>query len=281
MKPNHRRRVYYNFYETVYKPDHPSQYGGSDSPDWSRWVDSTRRAMVALFQRLGFDVNTSALVLELGCGTGYLKDLHPGWIGLEFSLSALRRMFPQAATQTNRLVNADMQMLPFKSGSVDLLFSWAAIEHVPKPELVMVEVERVLKPGGIAILAPSWNCRSWTVKRLKFRSYRELGWIEGVDKVTIPIRNNLIYRGLMALPFRIKREISAIFLGALEFDYRRLSPDFSTGTPHISDDDAYASMDPHAAIIYFKSRHWEILSHPTFTRRLLSRHEPVVVRKPT
>lgn len=146
---------------------------------------------------------------------GYLRDVHQGWLGLELSLSALQRVLSQTPMQPNRLLNADMQVLPLKGGSIDLLFSWAAIEHVPNPELVMAEIQRVLKPGGIAILAPSWNCRSWTAKRLQFRSYRELCWVDRFAKMTIPIRNSLLWCGFCALPGRVKRELVAFFSESL------------------------------------------------------------------
>lgn len=81
------------------------------------------------------------------------------------------------------------------------------------------------------------------------------------------------------MPSRIRRELSACFSNNLKFDYVRLQPDFSLETEHIADDDAYASMDVHAAILYFKSRGWELISHKNFTSRFLARHEPLVVRK--
>jgi SAM-dependent methyltransferase len=173
-----------------------------------------------------------------------------------------------------------MQRLPFADESVEFIFSWAAIEHVPAPELVMSEIERVLKPAGIALFAPAWNCRSWTVKRLKMRHYRDLSWGDRLDKVTIPIRNHLLWRGIQSLPSRVWRELRALLGKSIPFDYCRLQPDFNVNAVHVSDDDAFASMDPYAAIIYFRPRGWQVLSHPTFIKRFFSRHEPVVVRKP-
>jgi hypothetical protein len=39
-------------------------------------------------------------------------------------------------------------------------------------------------------------------------------------------------------------------------------------------------MDPHAAILYFRGRGWNVLSHPTRAARMLVRHGAVVVQKP-
>jgi SAM-dependent methyltransferase len=171
--------------------------------------------------------------------------------------------------------------MPLGDESVDAVFSWAAIEHVPNPERVMAEIERVLVPGGVAFLAPAWNCRAWTVKRLQIRRYADLSTRDKVAKATIPVRNLLLWRAAAALPRRIARELRAsLRRGPLAFDYDRLYPDFSLDLPHITDDDAQAAMDPHAAVLYFASRGWSTISHPTFVSRMKARAEPVVVRKP-
>ncbi len=252
------RQQYYSFYNS----DDPQRWGRAEMSEQrgvtERWIGS----------------DSDKVVLELGCGIGALRDVHPNYIGLEFSLTALRR-FPGKA----RRVNADMQHLPFRDKSVDFIFSWTTLEHVPHPDQTLVQIERVLKSGGIALLAPAWNCRSWASKALPIRSYRELSWPDRINKGTIPIRNSLVWRGIFAIPVRIYREIRLVLSGEpLSFDYRRLSPELSEYV--YTDCDAFASMDPHAAIMYYLSRGWQILSHPTFIRRFFARHEPVVVRKP-
>src|SRR5262245_17301014 len=90
--------------------------------------------------------NQTDVVLELGCGLGALAAIHPNYLGLELSRTAIR-----SAAFSAPVVNGDMQELPFRSGSVSFIFSWAALEHVPRPELVLEEVRRVLKPGGVAL----------------------------------------------------------------------------------------------------------------------------------
>ena len=270
---NHASQMscYRPFYESVYRTDHSSNYGGDDD---SR-IAFIRQITKAWLERGG--VTADDMVLELGCGLGYLSDFHPNWVGMEFSLQACGRIARRGVN--GYILNADMQTLPFKTGSLRAVFSWVAIEHVPHPEYVLAEVERVLNSGGIAILAPAWNCRSWTVKHLEVRTYAELSWPDRLTKVMIPLRNCMIWRGFWALLLRIRREIAAL-RGPVAFDYRRLYPDFCASQIHLADDDAYASMDAHAAIIYYESRGWEILSHRTFASRFFVRNAPVVVRKP-
>jgi SAM-dependent methyltransferase len=227
----------------------------------SRWIKASE-----VGQRLG-------IIVELGCGTGPLSQVHPDYVGLEFSRTALK-----AVRAGVRTVNADMQMLPFRSNSVGFIFSWAAIEHVPHPERVFEEISRVLRPGGVALLAPAWHCRPWASKGLPVRDYRELDWRSRLEKLTIPIRNTLWWRALWAAPARFAGEFRALAREPLPFHYRRLTPNL---TDYVyTDCDAFTSMDPHAAILYFATRGWNILSHPSWAARMLSRHEPIVVKKP-
>ena len=56
--------TYRRFYETVYRPDHPSNYGGVVDER----ITSLREATQVWLERVGVGAND--LVLELGCGLG-------------------------------------------------------------------------------------------------------------------------------------------------------------------------------------------------------------------
>jgi SAM-dependent methyltransferase len=209
-------------------------------------------------------------VLELGCGRGALSNLAPRYVGLDLAFAPL-------VANRGRMVQGDMEELPFRDESVAAIFSWAAIEHVPHPERVLSEVERVLRRGGMAILAPAWHCRPWAAEGLEFRPYAELRPTQKLRKALIPFRNNVLWRALFELPQRVARELLAP-LRRPTFRYRRLQPNL---TEYVGTDcDAFTSMDPHAAILYFATRGWDVPSHPTWTSRMLVRHGAVVVRKP-
>jgi SAM-dependent methyltransferase len=273
-------RGYAEYYREAYKPGHCTAYDmGVDPSDDSPRAAELRAETRKWLEATGVAARVEARVLELGCGLAQLRDVHPGWIGLEFSETAVQRVHAQFPHV--RMVHGDMQAMPFEDEGIDCLFSWAAIEHVPHPEQVMAEIARVLAPGGVAILAPAWNCRSWTVKRLQIRRYRDLSVRDAFEKATIPLRNTLLWRGLAVLPRRLAREVRVKATGRpCPFDYVRLYPDLALDLPHITDDDAQANMDPHAAVLYFRSRGWDVLSHEGLVARLAVRTGPVVVRKP-
>ena len=251
-------------YKHFYNAEDPNRWGRIEMPEqFSVTQEWLLKSGVTGCERV---------ILELGCGTGPLSSIHSNYIGLDFSLLALRK-FATSAT----CINGDMQSLPIKDDSVDFIFSWAALEHVPNPEHVLTEVERILKVGGIALLAPAWNVRSWAAKALPIRPYRELPWRDRLQKIAIPARNCLVWRAMFAIPRRLYREICALRRRPMMFDYKKLSPNLEEYV--YTDCDAFTSMDAHAAIIYFKSRNWSILSHNGFIERLMVRHEPVVVKK--
>jgi len=56
--------------------------------------------------------------------------------------------------------------------------------------------------------------------------------------------------------------------------------DFSFPTLKNADWGAFTAMYPHAAIVYFSTRRWRVLSHRSVMSRLLCRREPVVVQTP-
>ena len=134
------------FYEQVYDYGHPINYGGDEDSfeERNRPLRSVLNKWMAHFQ-----IFDEATVVEIGCGMGYLHVCHPNWHGIEYSSTAVKR----AKKDFGRLniVQGDARCLPLESGSVDFLFSFAALEHVPEVELAFYEIGRVLKPGGGSI----------------------------------------------------------------------------------------------------------------------------------
>lgn len=244
----------FNFYNA----DDPARWGRAEIPE----------ALDATAEWLARRLHPDGPVLEIGCGRGALAGVSDRYIGVDLSLPAL-------ASGHGRRLCADAESLPVRAGSIAFVFSWAALEHVPNPERVLAEIERVLRPGGVALLAPAWHCRPWAAEGLEFRPYRDLRPTQRLRKALIPFRNWIWWRALFEAPRRLARELRA---GTPRpFPYRRLRPNLEAylGT----DSDAFTSMDPHAMIVYFASRGWEVPSHPTRRARLASTHEPVVVRK--
>jgi hypothetical protein len=91
-----------------------------------------------------------------------------------------------------------------------------------------------------------------------------------------------VIRAISSIPSRFSREFKLAMKWKLSLDYNELHPDLSLNDkwPHTSDDDAFISMDAHAALAWFKSRGYECISHPRFIDRIMVRGNEIVVRKP-
>lgn len=88
-------------------------------------------------------------VLDLGCGLGGYS--------LALQRHAARVVSLDLAAPEDRslkrMVRANALELPFGSQAFDLLICASLIEHVQSPQQLIGEIERVLKPGGIAYLS--------------------------------------------------------------------------------------------------------------------------------
>ena len=57
------------------------------------------------------------------------------------------------------LVQSDIRGIPFATGSFDFVYTMGTIEHIEEYQQAVDEIERVLKPGGVAIVGVphKWN----------------------------------------------------------------------------------------------------------------------------
>jgi SAM-dependent methyltransferase len=52
-------------------------------------------------------------------------------------------------------LEADMNFMPFSANLADFVIAYHVLEHLPKPQSGLLEIKRILKPGGIAFLQVS------------------------------------------------------------------------------------------------------------------------------
>jgi SAM-dependent methyltransferase len=109
-----------------------------------------------LFNR--YEIKKDATLLDFGCGRGEFLN---GFIdqgvdghGVDFTDAAIEAC-PKA---TIKQADIESDGLPYPDNYFDVVFSKSVIEHFHNPEILVKEIFRCLKPGGLAIImAPSWE----------------------------------------------------------------------------------------------------------------------------
>src|SRR5262249_28724315 len=102
----------------------------------------------------------AGLILDAGCGTAkwpiYLRQAGYRCVGVEISPDA-GRMAREIAPELP-LAGADTRRMPLRTASVDAILSLGVVEHDEAgPGANLRELRRVLKPGGILVLAVPFN----------------------------------------------------------------------------------------------------------------------------
>src|SRR4029453_19077494 len=123
-------------------------------------------------------------VLDLGCGPGSITlgfaqtvapgeavgvDLQPSQVAQAQALSAAREVM------NVRFEVADVYRLPFPDGSFDAVFAHAVLMHLREPVRALVEMRRVLRPGGFAgVRDTDWGGRIHSPKTPLVKQWYDL-----------------------------------------------------------------------------------------------------------
>lgn len=153
----------------------PGLGGWHEDPLWARFYDWTVEHPRAggAFWRLGMQSDLRRLydataeigrqpvgsrILDVPCGGGVaLRGLRPGqgveYVAADIARTMLDRTMAAArdrgvADQVEPRV-ADVEQLPFADGEFDLVVSFTGLHCFPDPARAVVEMARVLRPGGV------------------------------------------------------------------------------------------------------------------------------------
>lgn len=80
--------------------------------------------------------------VDIACGEGWIEQLAPQTVGVDFSISALKKA---RANGAKNLVCASAQNLPFIDNSFDLSICAGSIENIENPQKAILEMARVSK----------------------------------------------------------------------------------------------------------------------------------------
>ena len=146
--------------DALYPPTHYGSGGPRYRPAVERVAVSFRRSRAAWISRL----HPPGSVLEVGCGHGYLlaalRDL--GWTVQGVELHDDSAAYGRKVLQLPIAVG-ELATLRFPAAAFDVVVFWHSFEHLPDPAAALREAIRVLKPGGLVIVAVP-NMSSWQAR---------------------------------------------------------------------------------------------------------------------
>ena len=212
-----------------------------------------------------------ARTLEVGAGSGQLQDVVENYTGLDIAASAARYFHKP-------FVQGSATDLPFQDSEFDVAWTVWTIEHVPDPERAMVELRRVVKPGGMIYFFPAWNCLPWAATGYAVRPLDTLTLPQKLAKLSLIVRANPRFRWSYRIPIRL-----------LRFGYLKISDEptrlrYTAIAPNYTvlwepDADAIASIDSVEAMFWFTSRGDECLNCPDSMGGVLGmRNMPLFIR---
>lgn len=130
------------------------------------------------------------LILDVAAGTGRLTravragDLLPSarWVLLDASGRMLREAMEHLGPDPRiHYLKYSAQALPFEDDTFDVVTCFEALEFMPRPEAVLAELGRVLRPGGLLVttnrigtIAGMMPGRTWSHQQV-YRLHKDLG----------------------------------------------------------------------------------------------------------
>lgn len=111
-----------------------------------------------------------------------------GWqaLALEYAESAIEIAHARGIS----VIRADARDLPVRSGASDLVTAFDVLEHIDEDYLATAEFARVLRPGGIALIAVPCDMALWSAHDEEVghvRRYSRAGLAEVVQKAGLAI----------------------------------------------------------------------------------------------
>jgi SAM-dependent methyltransferase len=105
-------------------------------------------------------------ILDVGCGAGHDLELLTRFglrpVGVDPSAVVLAKAATRCHGLAVRIVRACGEQLPFRAGAFDGVRIERVLLHVDEPSVVLAEVVRCVKPGGlVTVFEPDWS--SFTV----------------------------------------------------------------------------------------------------------------------
>ncbi len=115
-------------------------------------------------ERLAKVAPSNSLLLDMGCGTGFILDLARGLFEHMHGADITPEMLSRVDTSHGdvSVECTPVENLAFEDGSFDMITAYSFIDHVDDYRVVLHEMFRLLKVGGIAYVDLVPNSEFWS-----------------------------------------------------------------------------------------------------------------------
>ena len=129
-----------------------------DHRAFDSWIPLQRYWQRERFRVIRSMVDGSTRILDIGCGSSRILQSLPQAVGLDMQIRKLRWL----RAPGRQLVQGSLSQLPFADGSFDAVICSEVIEHIPREEIDLSDMVRVLAPGGALVLGtPDYGTWTW------------------------------------------------------------------------------------------------------------------------
>jgi dolichol-phosphate mannosyltransferase len=129
-----------------------------DHRAFDSWIPLQRYWQRARFRVIRSMVDGRTRILDIGCGSSRIVQSLPQSVGLDMQIRKLRWL----RAPGRQLVQASLMQLPFADAAFDAVICSEVIEHIPRDEIDLGDMVRVLAPGGTLVLGtPDYGRWIW------------------------------------------------------------------------------------------------------------------------
>jgi len=116
-------------------------------------LDRIEKRFAPILARAAEGLDEDAKILDIGCGptcsARFIEQGNKTYV--DPLLDEFRRAYP-AGLPKGKFITCQAEDIRLPDGDYDLILSLNALDHMLNPELVLNEIERLLKPGGVFVL---------------------------------------------------------------------------------------------------------------------------------
>jgi SAM-dependent methyltransferase len=129
-----------------------------DHRAFDSWIPLQRYWQRKRFEIVHEFVPHGDFVCDVGCGTSRIIQTLPRVVGVDLALRKLRWL----RAPGRFLLRGSLTRLPFRDDVFDTLICSEVIEHVPRDDVDLAELVRVIHPGGTLVLStPDYGRWTW------------------------------------------------------------------------------------------------------------------------